>query len=129
MKGILMNTTVLGGKKYSYNDVTRGVVACPFPADRFYGGRVTRFGRTADGLFLCMEQNQEDVIDIFVDLDSVKAVARTLRDIAETVKRKAIASAPADSREELEARLNIPDEATRKELLEYIRTYATDIIG
>jgi hypothetical protein len=129
MKGILLNTVELAGKRYTFNDVTKGVLECPFPADKFYGGRVKRFGKTADGLHLCLEQGLENVIDIFIDFDSLHDMrVSTLRQIADKVKAKKFAVTPVKDREQMSAVLEIKKDATKEELIEYILTNAVDVI-
>jgi hypothetical protein len=130
MKGILMNGVVLAGKKYAYNDITKGIVSSSFPLDKFYGGRVTRFGRTSEGLLLCLEKNLEEVIDIFVDfanMDNLKL--NTLHAIAKKVKDVVLANTSPDKREAKEVELDIPAEATKKELKDYIMKFAKNVVS
>lgn len=130
MKGILINSTMLAGKRYVYNDITKGITASCFPVDKFYGGRVTRFGKTAKGLLLCLEKNYEEVIDIFVDFDTLEGLdLKTLQAIATVVKDRKLTNTPGDQRDAMEAKLEIPKEATKKELAEYIRKYAVGIVS
>ena len=130
MKGILLNTTELDGKKYKFNDVTKGIVASTFPTDKFYGGRVTRFGKTADGLTLCLEKNLENVIDIFIDFDSLLKLSKDmLQAIAEKVKVKKFAITPLQEREQIAVELEIKADATKKELADFIMANAIEIIS
>lgn len=128
MKGILMNTTTLAGKTYKYDDITKGIVNCSFPQDKFYGGRVTRFGKTKDGLLLCLEKNQEEVIDIFVDLDNLNDCSvKILKEIAAKVKKSVLISTPGNKRDAMEEELAIPEDAKKDELIAYIKKYARAI--
>lgn len=130
MKGILLNTTTLAGKKYAYNDITKGILTSSFPLDKFYGGRVTRFGRTSEGLLLCLEKNLEEVIDIFVDFDNMdNCKINTLQAIAKKVKEVVLANTPPDKRKAAEAELDIPAEATKKELKAYIEKFAKNVVS
>ncbi len=129
MKGILLHTVNLGGKKYAYNDINKGIIASSFRVDKFYGGRVTRFGKTSGGLYLCLEKNLEDVIDIFVDFDNLSEMkVSTLKAIAAIVKDRKLRNTPKEEKEAMEAQLEIPAEATKAELAEYITTYAIDTL-
>jgi hypothetical protein len=130
MKGILMNSVVLAEKKYSYNDITKGIVASSFPVDKFYGGRVTRFGRTSEGLLLCMEKNLEEVIDIFIDFGSMdNFTLKTFQAVAAKVKAVVLANTPPAKKEAVEVEMAIPAEATKKELRAYIFKYAIAVIS
>jgi uncharacterized protein YunC (DUF1805 family) len=109
MKAILMNGTTLAGKKYAYNDITKGIVGSGFPLDKFYGGRVTRFGKTADGLLLCLEKNQEVVIDILIDLDTLdKLSIKALKAVAAKVLEDVLANTPVKERDVKAKALEIP---------------------
>jgi hypothetical protein len=89
MKGIVLNSIVLAGKKYKYNDVNQGIIGCPFPLDKFYGGRVGRFGKTSEGVYLCLEHTGEEIVDIFIDIESLQELNKNiLLSIAENVKLK-----------------------------------------
>lgn len=89
MKGIVLNSVVLAGKKYKYNDVNQGIIGCPFPLDKFYGGRVGRFGKTSEGVYLCLEHTGEEIVDIFIDIESLQELNKNiLLSIAENVKLK-----------------------------------------
>ena len=130
MKGILINTTTLAGKNFAYNDISKGIVTSSFPLDKFYGGRVTRFGRTNEGLLLCLEKNLEEVIDIFVDfgnMDNLKL--DTLRAIAVKVKNLVLSNTPPGGRDAKETEMEIPAEATKKELKAYIEKYAVNVVS
>ena len=130
MKGILLNSTTLAGKNYAYNDINKGITPSNFKVDKFYGGRVTRFGKTESGLLLCLEKNLEDVIDVFIDFDNLnKMSAPMLREIAEKVKERKILNTSQKDRDAMEKKLEIPEEATKKELTSYIVGYAIDIIA
>lgn len=64
---MLINKPEKDGKTYRLNDVTEGIVPVTkyFPdSNLFFGGRVTNFGKTKDGLLLCLEGN--NVIGIFI---------------------------------------------------------------
>jgi hypothetical protein len=121
MKGFLLNTTTLGGKKYTYNDISQGIVASQFPVDKFYGGRVRRFGKTKEGLLLCLEHNREEVIDIFIDVGSIdKLPRRILIGIAGNLKEKKLLSAAPEKRMELEESLKIDAKMSIEELIKFI---------
>jgi hypothetical protein len=129
MKGILLGTKVLGGKEYTYNSITKGIIASPFPVGEFYGGRVTRFGKTDNGLLLCLEKNEEQVIDIFVDVEKLdKLSSATLKLIAARVKERRILTAPKEQRKEKEEELKINPDATKDELAGYIVAHSPEIL-
>ena len=123
MKGILLNTTSLGNKKYEYNDITEGIIPSPFPSD-FYGGRITRFGKTKDGLLLCLEKNLETVIDIFVDFNTIVRIpAKVLHNIADVIKVKKLASRPSETVKALGSGMS------REELEKFIQKNAIEIMS
>ncbi|HOQ07933.1 MAG TPA: hypothetical protein PLP87_09040 [Clostridiales bacterium] len=128
MRGILINSTTLGGRTYTYRDISKGIFACAFPQDKFYGGRVTRWGKTANGLLLCLDGFYEIVIDIFVDFAALDELdTKTLRAIAEAVRARKLLNTPADRREAVDRKLAIPK--AKYDLAEFIRENAVDIIS
>ena len=128
MRGILINSTTLGGRTYTYKDISKGIFACAFPQDKFYGGRVTRWGNTANGLLLCLDGFYEIVIDIFVDFAALDELdTKTLRAIDEAVRARKLIYTPAKEMAAAEKALAIPKE--KKDLAAYIQKHAIGIIS
>jgi hypothetical protein len=67
----LLGKTQIAGKQFTYDDVTEKK-ATGFGQD-YYGGNVQYFGKTKEGFLLCVKKNKPEIIDIFVDEDSLTA--------------------------------------------------------
>jgi hypothetical protein len=130
MRGIVLSTLSLGGKTYKYNDICKGIVPSGFRPDKFYGGRVSRFGKTNDGLMLCLEKDLEQVIDIFVDLDALEGVPYpVLQQIAGKVKDKKLAHTPEEKKADVIKAFQGINKTPREELIKLIRDNAVEVLS
>lgn len=105
MKGLLLNSLKLDGKKYEYKDINGFIPESKWEelfgfSYGFYGGRVKRIAKTKKtGIYLCVTQTE--VIDIYIP--ELKDL--TNRQLTEILERKG---------------LEAPAKATKNDLLELL---------
>ncbi|MGE5631387.1 MAG: hypothetical protein ACM3TR_09860 [Caulobacteraceae bacterium] len=76
MNGYLLGTTTLGGKQYTYNDVT--ALVGTGQDDSFYGGQVRQLGLTKEGLLLCFHYRTNEILNILASGDHLTEEGREL---------------------------------------------------
>ena len=78
MNGYLLGTTTLGGKQYTYNDVTSLIATGQ--DDSFYGGQVRQLGLTKEGLLLCFHYRTNEILNILASGNHLTKEGRELVD-------------------------------------------------